>query len=210
MTRFRVMLALALGMATLVGARSASADLILSTNSTSYTTTVGGTVDVVVLLSQNGTLPQINASNGLLAYALTTTFNSPSGVAAVTSTANVFVGTLFDGGTASTGITATTASVAATATDFVFGVTSLNPAVVLATFRFSGLSVGSTTITIGPVTPGNSFVSINNDIANPAAVTATIRVNAIPEPSSWTMGMLGGFGVAGGLFLRRRFAPSIA
>jgi hypothetical protein len=175
-------------------AEAATVLSVLSFDSSTYIITPGHTVQVQVLLSQTagGNDAQVSAANALYSAGFQVFFNNPSGVASVT---NITASAAF--AFSSPTITATSA----TLTESLLvppppGITTLPG--VLGTFTFTGLTSGTTRISVVPI--ANQFSTAGANILNPTSATAILIV---PEPSSIVMALTGGPLLLAGLALRR-------
>ena len=92
---------------------------------------------------------------------------------------------------------------ASLATTSLSGIADLSSPLLLGTFHFTGLSFGTTAISVANLTPGPSFVTIQGDVLDPTN-TATALVQVVPEPSGFTL--LIAFALSLGLVARRRAA----
>ena len=208
--RARIILALAIAASALGGhrpAEAASALSVLSFNSSNYTVIGGQTVQVEVFLSQNSTGGMdtpITAGNGIILAGIQVSFNNPSGVAAVLSPTGIMQGPLFDPG-ATPSLSATQATLAETSLFSPSGLSSLP--LLLGTFTFTGLKVGTTQITVTAIPPLStpSFTTFQGNNLFPTSATANI--NVVPEPSSIVLLLTGGPLLLGALALRRSRPP---
>jgi hypothetical protein len=176
---------LGLGLAVLVFAAPARADLFLSFDQSSYSTFLGQNVAVQVLLTQTPTGIQVTPSNTLLGAAIRVAYNNPSGIVSVQS---ITAGPAWDFGNSNTG-----PPTATLATSSLAGIGTI-PAggLLLGTFTFRGLAPGSTVISVSTQTPGTSFPTSQGNFLDPTNTgTATIRV--VPEPASITIAATGLF-----------------
>ncbi len=162
----------------------------------------GSTADVRVYLRETDGQNTLRTV-GLFSGDVRVRFDSPGGVAAVLSVADILRNTQFDQ-QLGTGVTATAAVLDEQYLVDLKGVQS--PAddptrIYLGTFRFTGQSLGAVTLTAeSPVANGGTLLNDGMDVsAQISAATASLTV--VPEPGSW---MLGGVAVAGLAALRRR------
>lgn len=154
----------------------AEADFLLSFGSSTYSVGGGRTVQVQVFGSQNTNGTQITPTNGLTLAGIAVSFNNPPGVAAVTSMSSIVGGPLFDTSVSSVALTQATLTDASLA-----GIGTLP--VLLGTFTFNGLQIGTTQISVAPISPGPSFAAAMSGAFQPAS-TATATLNVTPEPTS--------------------------
>jgi hypothetical protein len=172
-----------MGCCALAVPRVARGALVLSFDQPGYTITgVGGTVDVPVYVSQVAGGPQVASGNELLAAGIVVSYSSPSGIASVLSSTGVSGGALWSAH--SGGASAATATLATTS---LAGIADLSTPLLIGTFHFTGLSLGTTTISVADLTPGPSFETIGHDVLDPTNV-ATATVQVVPEPA--TVGLL--------------------
>jgi hypothetical protein len=170
----------------------AEADFLLSFGSSSYSVGPGRTVQVQVLGSQNSNGTQFGP---LTLAEIVVSFNNPIGVAAVTSTANIAGGPLFD--ISLPGVTSTQATLT---NESILGVGGLP--VLLGTFTFTGLTSGTTQISVGPMSPGPSFADSQGHTFQPSS--ATVTLNVTPEPASLLILLTGAPLLLGVVAVRRR------
>jgi hypothetical protein len=169
----------------------ATADLSLTFDQPSYSISAAGQSTVVsVFLVQSPGGTQIGAGNALLSAAIDFTFNSPSGIAAVNSLADINGDPLFDSISknlqpAGTPTTATLGELS------VAGLTDLSVPLLLGTFQLTGLANGTTTIQVASKTPGSSFVTTLGNMVNPVNVPSATVFVGVPEPSAWTLAACG-------------------
>jgi hypothetical protein len=172
----------------------AEAGFVLSFNASSYTISPSGTAQVQVFLSQTPGGPQISSTNTLLTAAIAVSFNNPSGVTSVRSVADITANPAFDASSA--GRSSTQATLSETS---LLGLSTLP--VLLGTFTFSPVGVGTTQITVAPL-PMSFSASQSGVLPDPTSATAT--VNVTPEPSSVIVALTGSPVLLAGLVLRRR------
>jgi hypothetical protein len=177
----------------------AAAGLLLSFDRSSYSIDgVNGSVAVPVFISQIPGGPQVATGNELLSAGIVVSENNPSGIAQVLFSSDVSAGPAWD--TASESASATTATLA---TVSLAGIADLSSPVLLGTFHFTGLALGTTTISVANLTPGPSFVTAGGDVVDPGNIaTATIEVN-LPEPSTQALSCAA-LAVVGAAETRRR------
>jgi hypothetical protein len=196
-----------LGLASLVLAwhSPVEANVILSFNNPSYSVGVGKTVQVQVMVSQNATGNQISTTNPLISAGIVVSFNTPSGVAAVTTITPAST-TVFDSSSSSISLAQGTANLQESVFLTGTGIGTLPG--LLGTFTFTGLSDGATQISVGPITPGSSFGTSNGQSFTAAQVTsATATFTVVPEPRSFLTfltGLAGGPVLFGLLASRRK------
>ncbi len=179
------------GCCALLAPRIARGSLVLSFSQSAYLIGgVGGSVDVPVYATQVAGGPQVAAGNELLTAGTIVAYNHPSGVAAVLNASDVSGGPLWS--SSSSNALSATASLATTS---VSGIADLSSPLLLGTFHFTGLALGSTTISVANLTPGPSFETTQGNVLDPTN-TATAIVQVVPEPS--------------GLVLLTTFALSLA
>jgi hypothetical protein len=197
----RVLIA-ALGCCALSWPTSAAAGLLLSFDNSSYSIVgVNGTVAVPVFISQTPDGPQIAAGNELLTSGIVVSENNPTGIARVLLSTDVSAGPAWD--SASSSASATTATLATTS---LAGIANLSSPVLLGTFHFTGLALGTTTISVANLTPGPSFITVGGDVVDPGNIaTATIEVKApsLPEPSTQALSCAA-LAIVGAAEIRRR------
>ncbi len=185
------------------------------TNSFSFDATSTPTIDIRIYLVQTGGSTGLSSS-GLVSSGVKLTYGGT--VANVANTGDIFQNAAFDD-TPNKSVTGTDATLRQ-ATDLNGPVTApLAGAdanrVLLGTFRFTGLTVGSElTLTTDPnaFPVGNNVLDdgtvLDSLIANDSAV---ITVTAIPEPGTMLLSGILALGVAGGAVRRfRRQPPAIA
>jgi hypothetical protein len=160
---------------------------------------VGGTTDLRVYLLETDGLNALRTV-GLFSADVRVRFDSPGGVAAVLSVADITRNPQFDQ-QLGTGVTATAAVLNEQDLTDPNGVRS--PAddptrIYLGTFRFTGQSLGTVTLTAdSPVTTGGTLLNNGTDISNRIdAGTLTLTVTPVPEPASWVLGGLTAVGLA--------------
>jgi hypothetical protein len=206
MTRPRISYLIVSLLFTLTWARPASADLVLSFDSSSYTIPgVGDTTSVQVLVSQTSGGPQVGTGNELLTAGIELSFPT-LGSAIVASTSDVTPGPAWD----SSSINLTTSG-PNTLVDLgltsLLGISDLSTPLLLGTFVFTGQSPGMTSISVATITPGANFITANGNILDPTNTgTATILVStptSIPEPNTLVICSLAGLTTGAG-WLRRR------
>ncbi len=209
MRSFRIALLVALAWAC---PRPAKATLVLSFDESSYSIPgVGNTTAVEVLVSQIAGGPQVGVGNELLSGAVTLSF-ATSGAAVVPSVSDVTFGSAWDSGSV-------ISSTSGTNTLMNLGVVSLagianipSTGLLLGTFTFTGMSIGSTTISVSTETPGPSFITVQgNDLDPTNTAMATINVITpaiVPEPGSLTLLSIASVTLGmGWLRLRRKSVP---
>jgi hypothetical protein len=123
-------------------------------------------------------------------------YNHPSGVAAVLAASDVSGGPLWSSSSANA--LSATASLATTS---LAGIADLSSPLLVGTFHFTGLSLGTTQISVSNLTPGPSFETIQGNVLDPTN-TATAIVQVVPEPSGFVL--LVGFALSLGFAARRR------
>jgi hypothetical protein len=186
-----------LGCCALSAPRTAHGALVLSFSQTGYLIgDVGGSVDVPVYATQTVGGPQVATGNELLTAGVTVAYNNPSGVAAVLASSDVSAGSDWDSSSANA--LSATASLATTSLS---GIADLSSPLLLGTFHFTGLSLGTTTISVANLTPGPSFVTIQGNVLDPTN-TATAVVQVVPEPSG--VALLTAFALSLAFAARRR------
>ena len=176
----------------------ADAELSLAFDQSGYSVpTSGQTVLVSVLVVQTPGGPQVGPGNGLLSAAIDLTFNTPGGIAAVNSVADITGNLVFSSistdlqpvGAPSTAILGEL-SVAGNITD-------LSAPLLLGTFKFTGLADGATVIHVSSRGPGASFVTAQNNIVDPTNIPAATIVVGVPEPSGIVLASCALGGVVG-------------
>ena len=187
----------------------ASASLVLSFDQTSYATTVGNTVAVQVFVTQVAGGPQVATGNELVIASIELSFATGK-AAVVASPAAVAYGSAWD-----QGFTSTSTSGAFTRYDVslasVNGVANLSSPLLLATFTFTGLTVGAQVVQVAqqdPTTP--DFITAQGNVVDPtntASANITVSPSAtVPEPGSLLLASLAALVVAPAA-LRARVAP---
>lgn len=184
----------------------AKANLTLSFDQSDYSiASVGGTVDVNVLLNQNATGEQATA---VYIAGIKLTIDDPS-IAQVLSGADVTPGTGFS--PSSSIVSSSEVRLGEASADVLSGVPIGSPgSILLGTLRFTGLAPGSTLTLVTQLdatTP--DFLTDNPLVTDPSNVaSATITVGGVapvPEPSTLVSAIMAGLtGV--GVAWRRRFA----
>jgi hypothetical protein len=200
--KYRARIVLGLACLVLTWDAPVEANPILSFDQPSYTIGIGQTVKVAVLVSQNSTGTQIGTSNPLISAGVALSFNN--GVAAVTTITPISTA-IFDFSSSSTvpstlGTASLQENVFLTGT----GISSVSPPALLGMFTFTGLAYGSTQITLGPITPGNSFGTPNGAFTPAQVGTATATLNVVPEPTSLIVMLTGAPVLLGVVALRSR------
>jgi PEP-CTERM motif len=189
---------LTMGCCALAVPRVARGGLLLSFDQSGYTiTSVGGTVDVPVYVSQVAGGPQVASGNELLTAGIVVSYSSPSGIAAVLTSTGVSGGALWSAH--SGGASAATATLATTS---LAGIADLSTPLLIGTFHFTGLSLGTTTISVADLTPGPSFETVGHDVLDPTNV-ATATVQVVPEPATAAL-LIVAVGVFGMIAVRQR------
>ncbi|WP_165247814.1 PEP-CTERM sorting domain-containing protein [Paludisphaera soli] len=198
--------ALALGFLACFPVGAARADLFLTLEPSSAVVDVGDVIVVDVLLSQDGTGPQVDALNPLFSAGVRVSFGDPAGILGVDLGSIAYLldwvaDADFDGPSAITiGLTSLT------------GFDDLSTPLLLARLTFTGLAAGTTVVSVADLDPQSpDFATLNGDVLDPANVaTARITVRpadvAVPEPSSLAMGLLA---VAAASAVARRGRPVV-
>lgn len=165
----------------------ASANLVLSFESSSYATTVGNTVAVRVFVTQVAGGPQVGAGNELVTASIELSFATGK-AAVVASPGAVAYGSAWD-----QGFTSTRTSGAFTLYDVslasINGIANLSSPLLLATFTFTGLTAGAQVVQVSQQDPNSAdFGTFGGDIVDPTnTATANISVGplaTVPEPGS--------------------------
>ncbi len=157
------------------------------TPTTTFTTTIGGTVDISVYLKEVGTTVLFDEE--LFGASLRVTFDSPGGIAGVQNVSDIFPNVGFTDLTPG-------ASISAIGAGFT-GSVGLDPfltpdganRIFLGTFRFTGLSAGSVDLfaldrdLLSDDTVTGLFTILDGSIGSGTA-QLTVTASAVPEPSS--------------------------
>jgi hypothetical protein len=189
------------GCCALFAPRIACGGLVLSFSQSAYVVGgLGGGVDVPVYVTQVPGGPQVASGNELLTAGVVVSYNNPAGVAAVLTSTDVSAGALWSSSSANA--LSATASLATTSLS---GIADLSSPLLVGTFHFTGLSLGTTTISAANLTPGPSFETTQGNVLDPTN-TAIAIVRVVPEPSGFML--LTAFAVSLGLAASRRGASS--
>jgi len=188
------------------------AGFVYQFDASSYTSNGGAPVNVSVYLVEtdgNGTLQ----SQGLFSGGVSLTPNSSS-VAQVTSAANIAPNSGFANNYSSVSSSAAILQADNLGNNSIVYPNGSTPnQILLGTFTFTPLSTGTFTIAANNISTGfsNNVTGTGNDLTSliTGGETATITVNAVPEPGSLILGGLFAAGVAGG-YVRRRRRPVMA
>lgn len=166
---------------------------------------IGNTIDVEVYLKEFGIDPgNILSSEGLFSSAVLVTFDSPLGIAAVQDVSDITANPAFDFVVPRVLPIFTILDVAAFFNPTVLPDNSNR--ILLGTFRFTGLSVGSVIITASDLDPRlDETVTGQGTVLDALIVpsSAIITVAVIPEPASRTLAMLGISGLLASMWRRR-------
>lgn len=188
----------------------------------SYNVLTTQTVDIQVFLVGTGTDAASLRTIGLEAYGVQLNYSATAG-AKVLSASDIINNPAFDGGaiTSATGTSAVAnGSVNFGPTTFVRDTvtTSGNSRILLATFRFTGLTAGSALVVTADPNPGLGEANANNFLAGGTAIddmlfasppaTATINVAQVPEPGTMALTGLLATGIAGAAVRRVRRKPA--
>ncbi len=176
-----------------------------------FTVSVGGTVSIQVYLVQTGTTTTLN-SPGLQqgGVALDYAVGAPFAVQnsnAITGNANFAYSNTNVGTTTNNGATVNTASVQNVSLTTPVTVPSGTNQILLGTFTFTGLSVGSdVTFTAQPTATGANNVDGNGHNLDGliSGASAFISVTAVPEPGSLMLTGLGAGALGLGVWKRRQ------
>ncbi len=188
----------------MVWTSSASANLVLSFNQTSYSTRIGGSVSVGVYITQVAGGSQVAVGNELVTGSIQLSF-ATTGPATVLNTNQVTYGPLWDLGTSSV-LSSGSNTLYNTSLLSVNGIANLTSPVLLATYLFTATSVGTQTIRVSEQDPNSpDFITANGNVIDPTNIpSATITVSpaVVPEPGSMILVVLGGLAVGSWARLR--------
>jgi hypothetical protein len=159
---------------------------------------VGATVDVQIYLKEtNG--GTILATQKLFGAGVQVTFNSPSGVAAVSSSANIAPNTAFnDAGSYKTPVTSASAKVSEATDGSVFVAPDALNRILFGTFTFTGQAPGTVTLTalrFNPA-PDDRIITGTGNVLDGLVPSGTAQISvlgtATPEPGSLLLAGIAG------------------
>src|SRR5262245_2841076 len=160
----------------------AGADLNLAFDQTSYSIPGSGqTVLVSVLVVQTPGGAQVGPGNGLLSAAIDLTFNTPGGIATVSSLGDITGNPAFDSISKDLQPAPTPSTAILGELSLSGNITDLSAPLLLGTFKFTGLSEGATVIHVASRGPGPSFVTAQNNVVDPTNMPSATLIVA-PEP----------------------------
>jgi hypothetical protein len=194
----------------LASAQSASADLVLSLDKSTYTIDgVGETTAVQVFVSETSDGPQVGPGNELLTAGVELTF-ATAGTATVVADADVAPGPAWDSGSVLISIDGSNTLVDLGLTSLL-GISDLSTPLLLGTFVFTGQSPGDADVSVAALEPGPSFITAGGDVLDPtntarAVITVSATPPVVPEPGSLILASLGVLVSAGVLAAHRRRA----
>ena len=175
---------------------------------------VGNTVDVRVYLQEDPS-PGILASEGLFSASLNVLFDSPAGIAEVTAAGDVTPNPFFTNIVSGPSVASATAGFT--------GDVGLNPflfpdgsgRILLGTFRFTGLAVGTTTIRavdrdlfLDDTVTGLGTV-LDSLVENSAGTITVEAITAVPEPGALALLASGTILIGGCRLVRRRWIRAL-
>jgi hypothetical protein len=147
---------------------------------------VGATVPIQVYLRQTDG-ETILTSEGLDFAGIQVSFGSPAGIAAVTANNHIQPGPGFDLITDPPVFTATTAELDELAPLTVFDDANR---ILLGTFTFTGLALGTTSISVTDLTGGDDLVTGLGNALDSLITSGSATLTVTPEPSSVALSLL--------------------